>query len=115
MKVKVLLVMMMLIIPIITGNAKENPISFNYNNDPQTIVKYNLNKFVEYTIVESEYIRYLVSIEMLNEEYKKEYKQIRMKNLQIKILIFTTCFFSVCFIGVITGVVTYAVMKSNGF
>lgn len=95
------------------GNASVK--RFNFTSDPDTIIKYQLSQIVQYAIIENEYLNYLVSCEALLQDYKKEYKQIRMKNLQIKILIFTTCFFSVCFIGVVSGVVTYAVMKANGF
>lgn len=45
--------------------------------------------------------------------YDKEYSKIKWLKIEIKILIFTTCFFSICFVGILTGVITYCILAYN--
>lgn len=45
--------------------------------------------------------------------YDKEFDKMKWKNIQIKILIFTTSFFGICFVGILTGVITYCILSYN--
>lgn len=108
---------MILIMITLNGNAKDDLITFNWGSDPITITKYNLAKDILYTIVEIEYLKNLLSyknlyedINKLNEYYEKKIDKINIKDIQIKILLFTTCFFGICFVGILSGVITYAIL-----